>query len=230
MSDLIQRINELKTQAKNRRDLKRWDRAATVLKQAIALAENEYRSTKTPEWRATIASELADCWGILGGVERRWALDPASDPTQRLEHLRRSIEAYDKGYEYEKVSSSSGTSTYNELNRLLVRLLLNPELLSTDGGTTAAETMNVPAELEKIADRIQLGGIDNVWTAADMALLNVLLRRQDATSAYAVFEAMKPPDFALQSALDVLGPLGRLDLPMAAELREAERRLSALRG
>ena len=79
MSDVTERIVDLKTQAKNRRDLKRWDRAAALLKQAIGVAEKEYNSTSAPEWRAMMASELADCWGILGGVERRWALDPASD-------------------------------------------------------------------------------------------------------------------------------------------------------
>jgi hypothetical protein len=69
-----------------------------------------------------------------------------------------------------------------------------------------------------------------VWTAADFALLNVLLGRQDAASAYSAFERMEPPDFAVQSALDVLRPLAKLDLPTAAELRNAERRLSARRG
>jgi hypothetical protein len=229
MSDVAQRIVELKTQAKNRRDLKRWDRAAALLMQAIGLAEEEYHSTKAQEWRAKMASELADCWGILGGLERRWALDPASDTAQRLEHLQRSIEAHDKGYEYEKESLSSGTSTYNNLNRLLVRLLRDPELLATEMGA-AGGTMNVREELEKVAEQISQHPIDNVWTAADMALLNVLLGRQDAASAYAAFERMAPPDFARQSVLDLLVPLAKLDLPSAAALRDAERRLGAQRG
>jgi hypothetical protein len=174
-----------------------------------------------------MASELADCWGILGGLERRWALDPASDPGQLLEHLQRSIEAYDKGYEYEKESSSSGTSTYNKLNRLLVRVLRAPELLTT--GRAAEGAMNVRAELEELSEQISQHATDNVWTAADMAMLNVLLGRQDAASAYAAFERMKPPDFARQSALDGLVPLAELDLPTAAGLRDAITRLGAPR-
>jgi hypothetical protein len=229
MSEVTQRIVELKTQAKNRRDLRRWDRAAAALTQAIGLAEEEYRSAKAPEWRERMASELADCWGLLGGLERRWALDSASNAAQRLEHLQRSIEAYDKGYEYEKECSSSGTSTYNRLNRLLVRLLRDPELLAEDGGA-ARGTMDVRAELEKLAEQIRQHPIDNVWTAADMALIDVLLGRQNAASAYADFERMEPPDFARQSALDVLTPLAKLDLPNAAALQDAERRLSARRG
>jgi hypothetical protein len=191
--------------------------------QAISVAEREYSSTKAGEWRETMACELADCWGLVGGIERRWALDPASDTDQRSEHLQRSIEAYDKGYEYEKTSPSASTSTYNMLNRLLVRLLCTPELLATDTGIPSMR-----AELEKVAEKIR-PPIDNVWKAADMALINVLLGRQDAASAYRVFERLEPPDFAVQSALDVLTPLAKLDLPTAAVLRDAERRLSVRR-
>ena len=68
MSDLLQRIADLKTQAKNRRDLKRYERAAALMKQAIDLAYQEYESTAVPELRSTLASELVDCWGILGGA------------------------------------------------------------------------------------------------------------------------------------------------------------------
>src|SRR4051812_8026828 len=115
--NLLQRINELKTQAKNRRDLKRYERAATLLRQAIDLAYEEYTTAKLPELRATFASELADCWGILGGVERRWALDPTSNLEQRIAHLRQSVSAYDKGYIYENDPSLVSTvSTYNWLN------------------------------------------------------------------------------------------------------------------
>jgi hypothetical protein len=173
-----------------------------------------------------MAIELADCWGLLGGIERRWALDPKF-AAQRMEHLERSVEAYDNGYLYERESSSSSPSTYNMLNRLLVRLLREPRLLATD---PPEDTMNVRAELEKVVDLISGHATENVWSAADMALINVLLGRQDAASAYAAFERMKPPDFARQSVLDVLTPLAKLDLPTAEALREAERRLSGRRG
>jgi hypothetical protein len=220
MSDITQTIIELKTQAKNRRDLKRWDRAAALIMEAIGLAETEYNSTEAREWRVKMAIELADCWGILGGLERRRALEPASGGAQRQEHLRRSIDAYDKGYEYEKEALGSGNSTYNQLNRLLVRLL------ACDG------TVDLRAEFEKlrpklatVAEQISSRPIDNVWSAADMALLNILLGRQDAATAYAPFERMQPPDFARQSALEMLIPLAKLDLPNAKALRDAERRL-----
>jgi hypothetical protein len=109
-----------------------------------------------------MALELADCWGMLGGLERRWALDSASDRAQRIEHLQRSIEAHDNGYEYEKGSLSRGTGIYNKLNRLLVRLLRDPELLTPDE-KAAERTMNVRTELEEVARELNQHANDNVW-------------------------------------------------------------------
>jgi len=231
MSDFLKEINDKKTSAKNRRDLRRYDRAAALLKQAIDLADHEYSTTNVPEWRATVVSELADCWGILGGVERRWALDPNSDAEQRTTHLRQSISAYDKGFEYESSALPGSASTYNRLNRLISRLLLNPERLVADGNAADQEpgrTVNVRAELTVIRNQIEQDKIESVWTAADFALLNVLLGRQDAASAYSAFEKMQVPDFACQSALDVVAPLAAVDLVTAGELKNAEKRLTAL--
>jgi hypothetical protein len=232
MSDILQRVGELKTQAKNRRDLTRYDRAASLLRQAITLASTEYEATKLPDQREKLVSELADCWGILGGVERRWALDPSSDAAQRITHLEQSIRAYDEGYRYESDPLlSSAPKTYNRLNRLVVRSLLNPERLTANGNAADQEpggTLNVRYELGAIAAQIMEQGIDSIWTAADLALLDVLLGRQDAISAYRNFEKKEPPDFACQSALDVITPLAAANLSTAAELKNAERRLTAL--
>src|SRR5262249_26231740 len=129
----------------------------------------------------------------------------------------------------EKESPSGDTSTYNKLNRLLVRVLRSPELLATEG-EAAEGTMNVRAELVELGEQISQHTSDSVWTAADMAMLNVLLGRQDAASAYPTFERMKPPDFARQSVLDALVPLAELNLPTAAELGEAVRRLGGHSG
>jgi hypothetical protein len=233
MSDIMQRVADLKTRAKNRRDLGRYDLAASLLKQAIDIATREYESSGVHDWRATVASELADCWGILGGIERRWALDPASDAAKRAAHLQQSIHAYDEGYRYEcDPEFGSSNSTYNRLNRMIVRLLLHPEWLAEDAesaSVNSAETPNVRAELETIRVQIAAQGADNLWSAADQALLNVLLGRQDAESAYATFERKQPPDFAYQSAIDGVTPLAALDLPTATELRRAEQLLIASR-
>jgi hypothetical protein len=233
MPDLLHTIGELKTQAKNRRDLKRYDRAVALLAQAINLAEREFQTTSIPEWRAALASELADCWGILGGVERRHALDYSVDAVERTEYLQKSANAYDKGHRYEADPSlGATTSTYNQLNRLLVRLLINPNRLTANWDLADQEPggmLNVRAELEAVARQLEVQGAENVWAAADLALLNVLLGRQDAATAYTAFEKKEPPDFACQSALDGLTPLAALNLPTAVELKSAEQHLTALR-
>jgi hypothetical protein len=223
--DVIERIHDLKTQAKNRRDMRRWQRAVSLLQEAIALGTEEFGNARgLPEWQARMAAELADCWGILGGVERRWAFELAGDKRLRLEHLDRSIAAYDEGYRYEQMDPGR-QSTYNRLNRLIVRLLRDPQVLADDRGVASREAVDVRAELEALADEIGGRSIDNAWSALDVALLNVLLGRQDAASAYAPFERMRAPDFARQSALDVVAPLAELDLPAGPELRRAEQRL-----
>ncbi len=238
------------------RDQKRWEDGISRLMEAIGLAKNEFKSTKTPSWRTNIAAELADCWGILGGIERRWALNSASNAHAcrlgniiriasqyvkllssrrfrestrskgidiRSEHLERSIEAYDKGSEYEVLSGE--TSTYNRLNRLLVRLLRDPTLMMSDK-IPAGCTKNMREELREVAALINPKE-DDIWAAADMALLNILLDGKDAESAYNRFNK-NTPDFAIRSALDMLKPLAKLDLPNANALREAERLLNAL--
>ena len=232
MSDVIERINDLKTQAKNRRDMRRWPRAASLLREAISLGTEEFGNARElPEWRTRIAAELADCWGILGGIERRWALELADDLPLRLEHLGHSIAAYDEGYRYELMEPSR-QSTYNRLNRLIVRLLRDPQILAPVRDVTPdiGKSVDVRLELETLADEISGRGIDNPWSALDMALLNILLARQDAATAYAPFERMGAPDFACQSALDVVAPLAELDLPVGPELRCAEQRLRRAKG
>ena len=79
MEDVLQTIRDLKTKAKNQRDLERYEVAAKILKKiAIPLVKEKLSSTSLADWKAQLASELADCFGILGGIYRRWALDRKS--------------------------------------------------------------------------------------------------------------------------------------------------------
>jgi hypothetical protein len=232
LPDLLKRVGDLKTQGKNRRDLRRYDRAVVLLKQAIDCAHKGFEAAgNLPDWRVKFASELSDSWGILGGVERRLALDASTGTVQRLAHLQESIKAYDEGYSYESDPVfGSPTKTYNRLNRLIVRLLLSPGRLTAHGEASNQEAngVNLRSEFEATATLIRKHGVDSVWAASDLALLNVLLGHQDAASAYAPFEKLEPPDFACQSALDVLTPLASLDLPTAPELKNAELLLTKL--
>jgi hypothetical protein len=58
---------------------------------------------------------------------------------------------------------------------------------------------SVPDELQDVATRIKEQSRDDYWSLADLALIELLLGKNAAASAYAAFDAQKPPDFAYKS-------------------------------
>jgi hypothetical protein len=227
-----ERIRALKTAAKNQRDrgLEGYPRAESLLREAIAIAEAELGSPGVAE-RGVIATELSDCFGLIGGVQRRWA-EETVDSEQKV-HLKHSVIAYDAGFGYESSNSKDGpVGSYNLVNRLLVRLFWDPEALAAkrevvvDPGVPA---LNLADELEKAGAiiRRQLAGPrrGDHWAMADLALIDVLLERGTAASAYAEFIGASPRDFEYESALATVRPLAKLPLASAGVLLEAERLL-----
>jgi len=228
MPTIFDTIVELKTKAKNRRDLERYDRAVAFVQQAIDLAKKEL---ETPEFRSKMASELADCNGLLGGIERRWALLPGSSKEHRGEHLRKSIGAYDEAWVYE--SGNYGvSSSYGMVNRLISRVLADQNALKEGYVTFLGEGMKpvaVRSELEEALRKIEASkrADSDYWAAADLALVQLLLGKGDPKRLYAKFLDKSPPDYAYNSVLDVLRPLSEMDLPVRADLQEAVRLLDA---
>ena len=223
MATLVEEISDLKTQAKNRRDLKRYERAVSILNKAISLAE---KNIEIHELRRQLAEELADCYGLLGGVQRRWALDKDYCNERDL-HLCESIRADDNAWKYE--SGDYGVvNSYGMLNRLISRLLYAPDSLFTKAVTSFGDNvapLNVRVELEKAYEAIEAQLAqprrDDYWAMADLALVTVLLDKGDPISAYAAFVAKSPPDYAYKSVTDVLGPLAELEWPVAPALKIA---------
>jgi tetratricopeptide (TPR) repeat protein len=209
-------ILALKTQAKNRRDLRRYSKAVEILERAIELAKNNINNE---ELRSQMAQELVDSYGLLGGVERRWALEP--DNEERKEHLEKSIRAYDAAYKYE--SGDYGVlNSYGMLNRLVSRLLLKPESLFVEGVSEFGkdvEPLSMREKLEEsrrnIETQLSRPRRDDYWAAADLALVNVLLEKQDPISAYAGFIQKSPPNYAFKSVLDVVRPFAQLQWKLA---------------
>jgi hypothetical protein len=237
----VQRIRQLKTEAKNRRDrgLKGYPRAVELLREAIELGKPCLAESTIGEFRAQVAAELADCHGLLGGIERRWALDGPSE--HREDHLLASISAYDEGFKLEDDEQYGIVNSYNRVNRLMVRLLLRPELLDSDGavnvggGTTP---LDVRKELVTTASTIaeQLAGPrrGDYWAMADLAMTQVMLGQVDPVTAYAKLNAASPADYVYTSALTGLRPLAELPLRTSPALRDAvrllEKELQRLRG
>jgi hypothetical protein len=240
MSTPIEQVRDLKTSAKNQRDRgsKGYPRALTTLEEATAIANAELSTNPPAETRMSLAKELSDCYGLIGGVHRRCADESAGE--KRATQLKASIRAYDEGHRYESDPQYGIADSYNLVNRLLVRLLLAPDALTSDAATVLdanIEPLRLAHELEQAAATVrwQLTGPrrGNYWALADLALLEVLLGRRTASTAYADFVGSSPPDFALTSAIAALKPLAELNIAPAPALGDAvnllEERLKRLR-
>lgn len=221
MATASDEILSLKTQAKNRRDLGRYDRAVQILERAIEIAKS---NLDNPELRSQMAEALADSYGLMGGVQRRWALDSKGE--ERKLHLEESIRAYDNAWKYE--SGDYGVvNSYGMVNRLVCRLLLKPDSLFAEGVTDFGQDvapLSMREQLQEASRRIEAQLArprrDDYWAAADLALVNVLLEKQDPISAYAGFLEKSPPDYAFKSVLDVLRPLAELEWKLKKKFEE----------
>lgn len=226
MENLLETVRELKTKAKNRRDLERYESAATFLEKAINILKSLFVDTTLSDCKSNLALELADCYGLLGGINRRWGLS-STDPQERLQRLQASFEAYDKGYkEYEAREKDKIVNSYNLLNRLVSYLLLNPASLNdTPAKLPDGKTLLMKKELEQAGESIRQQLLrerrGDIWAIADLALVNLLLDREAPAAAYENFLKSYPPDYAYDSVLSVLRPLVSLQLPVTAKLQDA---------
>src|SRR5260370_37422267 len=91
---------------------------------------------RASETEITIAEQLADCWGILGGVYRSQG------------DLDEARKAYDEGYKYESSNRFNVLNTYNRVNRLVVRILAKPDLLSDSA--PLVEDIEEPATMRQL--------------------------------------------------------------------------------
>jgi hypothetical protein len=119
-------------------------------------------------------------------------------------------------------------------------LMWEPEALAAKRQVIIDSTipaLNLAEKLEEAAStvRLQLTGRrrGDRWAMADLAVLDLLLERGSAASAYADFLGASPRDFEFESALATVRPLARLPLASAESLRDAvnllEDRLKRLR-
>ena len=242
MSAILERIRELKTSAKNQRDrgIRGYARALATLAEAIALARPTLQAPLAEQavQVAQGAAELSDCFGLCGGIERRWADETTGE--ERLAHLTAAALAYDEGYQYESDPRYGIFNSYNMVNRLVVRLLLAPQALDADAPTVlpGLPPLHLRFEFDRAADAIrqQVAGPrrGDYWAWADLGMIEVLTLRNAPEAAYAQFLGLGPPDFAYASALATLRPLTALHMASAPSVQAAvdllEARLLRLRG
>jgi hypothetical protein len=167
-----------------------------------------------------VAAEIADTFGMIGGVERRWGL--ASEGADREVHLRKSVEAYDQGFVHEEPRGTRKANTYNRINRIIGRVLLRPAILddaAPDGD------FDVRAELQ-VAEQLVPGQIDgprnrDAWAYCDLLTIQLLAGKDEAAVTLDRFPGLRLQDFVYKSILDTLEPLAEI----RPELRLAVTRL-----
>jgi hypothetical protein len=204
MDDLLDRVRALKAAAKTARDNGEWQAAIGDLQDVISLlkAQMTDASSPRPSW---LRSELADTYGLIGGIEKRWGL--TLDGQERRQHLEASLAAYDEGFEYEENLQRNEENTYNRVNRLVGRVLLDPGVLEKDEGGGP----KISRELEE-AETILTGQIQSVrqkdpWAYCDLGTIRLLRGEQDALRTFRNVDRLRPPAFVYESTLNTLEPL-----------------------
>jgi tetratricopeptide (TPR) repeat protein len=140
------------------------DAAAEEFKKAITVLERGLRTLRRRRQAGysrevcRVLEALSQSYGSLGGTCR-----DAGDRTQARDY-------YDKGdaYEKERRSKCDAKDTYNMLQRLIIRLLIEPTLLGQS--SFVADLHNVREEIER---QVRSGRNDS-WALADLALVQFL--------------------------------------------------------
>ena len=196
---------DLKKLAKEQRQQGLFDRALDSLQQAIDLA----------------GAELADLHGILGGT-----LADQGD-------LIAAAKAYDDGFKVD--SRYNPLSSYNALNRLVMRIRLipgalsHPELMRKEA---RLDFVDVPYELAllqtKLERHVEHERANDFWAAGDLALSAALNGSLEVTSkAVEQFSRCYPPEFAVTAYRRTLAALAELDIPAKQAIRSLDTLLAA---
>jgi len=174
--------------------------ATKAIREALALLRRMGKPDLTSREPADtsdrwLATQLADCWGIRGGLYRA-----RNDPA----HLRKAIRCYDAGYLLESHPRFEILNSYNTVNRLVVRLLQSPAELGS-------MEQKFDEAIKAIQQQLGAGRPDRAWALADLTLLRVLRRKGRVNDVMgALFEETKSDIFPVQSLLEVIDDLTEL--------------------
>jgi hypothetical protein len=197
-----------KNEAKNFRRAKppNLDQAESCLKEAISILETvrvspiSSREPSPPsfsELEKSVAKELADCWGSLGGTYRAAG------------KLKEAFCCYEKGLIYESDPRLPANS-YNLVNRLLVRLAMNSEQnrnLTTTSGTFEEQLTSARTE---VARQVRGPRKRDMWAYADQLMLSILaVDLATARKAWEDFDRLAILEHAYTTTRDVLIDLSR---------------------
>jgi DNA-binding transcriptional MerR regulator len=201
-----------------------FERSRQAIREALDYLEDlGAPDLRTPEpaseGDAEIAKQLADCWGVLGGIYRAEGDD----------QLRHAKQAYDTGFTYEGCKRFNLPSSYNRVNRLVVRILETPGLLVEPlplvMDVSEAERKTMPALLAEAEEEIdrqlrnRLREDDRAWAYADLAMVRLLGGLKDVDYALGnLDENCKNDSYPYESTLKVIRELLQRELPIREQI------------
>jgi hypothetical protein len=166
----------------------------------VRLLEEGIAEATTDVTRARMTSELADSFGMMGGIERRWGLEEHGH--QRRRHLEASAAAYDSGFDIEAELATGAATTYNRINRLVGQVLLDPQRLA------GAELARGLADAQQIvADQLSGARAKEPWAFADLVTIKLLRGDGSWATSLTRLDELKPPVEVYESMLTTLRPL-----------------------
>ncbi len=163
------------------------------------------------EGEITVAEQLADFWGIRGGLYR--SRGSALPDGSRSGDLETAIQAYDQGARYESSERLGLLNSYNTVNRLVLRIIRQPDILKAEEA--------VPGDRKRMADlledaaklieaQLDKGRTDVAWALADLAMIELLCDGIDLEPILKqVDEATVTDKYPLESMLNVIRDLLR---------------------
>lgn len=213
--DAVGRARWLKARAIHARDVDDLDRALSSLAEAAQLLHDEAARLREAretaggtgrdpgEYERDVLEQIPHVLGSMGGILRS-----RNGPGD----LEKSADVYDQGYTAEqRLQELKVPMSYNLVQRLVARALLEPAAVEDDARSVRG--VRLREALRKAAETVdgQLRGTRarDVWAAADLALLRVLMGGEGWEDAVERFLAGPPaPDqYALRVTRQVVAQL-----------------------
>jgi hypothetical protein len=153
-----------------------------------------------------LAAQLADCYGSLGGVLRR-----QHKPNE-------AVAFYEKGQRLEQTEAFRISNSYNQVQFLVLRILLDPSLLRQHD---AAMVDELTKTIQILRRQIITTRSEDPWAYSDLGLLHTLLGDEGgAKAAWEEIDALRPIRSVYTSGLSVLRELAGV-LPNNKTLSDA---------
>jgi tetratricopeptide (TPR) repeat protein len=209
MSQVVEEIKRLKDSAKGNRNFGQYEDALADLDAAIALAQKalDEGATDDPGQKTDLLLQLADCYGMKGGVYRRFdgRLDDA-------------LAMYRSGLEYEQQLQ---VNTYNLSNVIAISLV-------KDGAALPSLLPLIGDGIRMLGIQVQEGGCrtQEWWAYADLGLFYLLCGRWgEAREQYARFRDKGAEEDDYDTTIGVLQGVGdslrRAQSPIAPLVEKA---------